>query len=61
MGHLHDDAPLLLGWYSIRVLLFVEIRTVVIILYLSGITKFEYERKSEKDSGRSSEMTPSYK
>ena len=24
----------------------------------SGITKFKYERKNEKDSGRSSKMTP---
>ena len=30
-------------------------------LNLSGITKFKYEKKSEKDSGRSSKMTPSCK
>ena len=28
---------------------------------LAGITKFKYERKNEKDSGRSSKMTPSCK
>ena len=28
---------------------------------LTGITKFKYERKNEKDSGRSSKMTPSCK
>ena len=27
----------------------------------AGITKFKYERKNEKDSGRSSKMTPSCK
>ena len=27
-------------------------------LNLTGITKFKYERKNEKDSGRSSKMTP---
>ena len=30
-------------------------------LNLAGITKFKYERKNEKDSGRSSKMTPSCK
>ena len=28
---------------------------------LAGITKFKYERKNEKDCGRSSEMTPTCK
>ena len=27
-------------------------------LNLAGITKFKYHRKNEKDSGRSSKMTP---
>ena len=30
-------------------------------LNLAGITKFKYEKKNEKDSGRSSKMTPSCK
>ena len=30
-------------------------------LNLAGITKFKYDRKNEKDSGRSSKMTPSCK
>ena len=30
-------------------------------LNLAGITKFKYEKKNEKGSGRSSKMTPSYK
>ena len=30
-------------------------------LNLIGITEFKYERKNEKDSGRSSRMTPSCK
>ena len=30
-------------------------------LNLAGITKFKYEREDEKDSGRSSKMTPSCK
>ena len=30
-------------------------------LNLTGITKFKYERKNEKDSGRSSKMMPSCK
>ena len=30
-------------------------------LNLAGITKFKYERRNGKDSGRSSKMTPSCK
>ena len=30
-------------------------------LNLAGITKFKYEKKNEKDSGRSSKMTASWK
>ena len=30
-------------------------------LNLAGITKFKYEKKNEKDSVRSSKMTPSFK
>ena len=37
----------------------VQIRSSVI--NLAGITKFKYERKNEKDSGRSSKTTPSCK
>ena len=35
----------------------VQIRTFVI--YLAGITKFEYERKNLQDSGCSSKIIPS--
>ena len=38
----------------------VQIRAFV-TLNLAGITKFKYEREDEKDSGRSSEVTPSCK
>ena len=31
------------------------------VLNLTGIRKFKYERKNEKDSGRSSKITPSCK
>ena len=40
--------------------LLLQIRALC-YLNLSGITKFKYERKNEKDSGRSSKMTPSCK
>ena len=35
----------------------VQIRTFVI--YLAGITRFKYERKNLKDSGRSGKIIPS--
>jgi len=38
----------------------VQIRAFV-TLNLAGITKFKYEWENEKDSGRSSEVTPSCK
>ena len=57
IGHLHNDVILLLRPESFRV---VQIKAVV-FLNLSGITKFKYERKNEKDSCRSSKMTPSCK
>ena len=34
---------------------------VLVQISLAGITKFEYERKNKKDSGRSSKITPSCK
>ena len=37
----------------------MQIRSSVI--NLTGITKFKYERKNKKDSGRSSKMTSSCK
>ena len=47
IGHLHNDVILLLGPESFKV------------LNLAGITKYKYERKNEKNSGRSSKMTSS--
>ena len=57
---MHDDVILLLRPESFRVLLSCANRDFC-CLTLTGITKFKYERKNEKDSGRSSKMTPSCK
>ena len=57
MGHLHDDVIFLLRSESFRVLL-SRANCGFCFLYLNGITKFKYERKNKKDSGRSSKMTP---
>ena len=60
MGLLHDDVILLLRLESFRVLLSCANKGFC-YLTLAGINKFKRERKNEKDSGRSSEMTPSFK
>ena len=38
---------------------FLVLIRAFVIQNLTGITKFKYERKNEKDSGHSSKMTPS--
>ena len=58
--HFHDDIILLLRPESFRVLLSCANQGFC-YLNLTGITKFKYERKNEKDSGLSSKMTPSCK
>ena len=58
--HLHDDVILLLRPESFRVLLSCA-NLGFRHWNLAGITKFEYERKNEKDSGRSGKMTSSCK
>ena len=60
IGHLHVDVILLLRPESFRFCFLVQIKAVI-SLNLCGITKFKEERKNEKDSGRSSKMTPSCK
>ena len=60
IGHLHYDIILLLRPESFRVLLSCASQGFC-YLNLTGITKFKYERKNEKDSGRSSKMKPSCK
>ena len=57
---MHDDVILLLRPQSFRVL-FSCANKGFFYLTLAGINKFRCERKNEKDSGRSSEMTPSCK
>ena len=56
IDHLHVDV-ILLQPKSFRGLLSCVNQTLCYI-NLAGATKFEYERKNEKDSGRSSKMTP---
>ena len=56
ISHLHDDI-ILLQPESFRVLLSCA-NWGFWYSNLTGITKFKYERKNEKDSGRSSKMTP---
>ena len=60
LGNLHDDVILLQRPESFRVLLSCA-NYGFCHLNLAGIRKFEYERKNEKDSGRSSKTTPSCK
>ena len=55
MTTLYNNDQNTLGFYFL-----VQIRAFV-TLNLAGITKFKYEREDEKDSGRSSEVTPSCK
>ena len=57
---MRDDVILLLRSESFRVLLSCA-NEGFCYLNLAGITKFEYERKNKKDSGRSSKITPSCK
>ena len=51
MGHFHDDVILLLRPESLRSLLSC-VNWGFCYLNLAGITKFEHERKNEKDFGR---------
>ena len=60
MGHLPNDVILPLRPESFRVLLSCA-NCGFCYLYFNGITKFKYERKNKKDSGRTSKMTPSCK
>lgn len=53
LGHLHDSIILILRLESFRVLLS---RAKKGLRNLTEITKFKYEKKSEKDSGRSNTM-----
>ena len=58
IGHLHDDIILLLRPGSFKVSLPCA-NLGFCYSNLTGITKFKDERKNEKDSGRSSKITPS--
>ena len=60
MGHLHDDVTLLLQLNFFRVLLSCA-NWGFCSLILTGTTKFKYEKRSEKDSGCSSKITPLFK
>ena len=59
MGHLHNDIIYYYDQNPSGFCFLVQITAFVI--NLAGITKFNYEKKNEKDSGRSSKMTPSRK
>ena len=56
MGHLHDDAILLLRSESFRYCFLVQVKALVIKTSL-GLSNVKYERKIEKDSSRSSKIT----
>ena len=60
IGHFHDDDTLLLRPEKTRGLLSCANQGSC-YSNLAEVTKFEYERKNEKESGRSSKMTPSCK
>ena len=60
IGHLHDGVILLLWQGSCRVLLSCD-NYGFCYLNFNGATKFKYEKKTEKNSGRSSKATPSCK
>ena len=60
IGHLHDGVISLLWPGSFRVLLSCS-NYGFCYLNLTGATKVKYEKKNEKNSGRSSKMTPSCK
>ena len=59
MGHLHNDIIYYYDQNPSGFCFLVQITAFVI--NLAGITKFNYEKKNEKDSGHSSKMTPSCK
>lgn len=50
-GHLHDDVIILLRAETFRVLLF-SANQGFCYLNLTGISKLKYERKNERESGR---------
>ena len=60
VGHLRYDIILLLRPESFKVLLSCA-NEGFCYSNLTGITKFKYERRNEKDSGRRSKITPSCK
>ena len=60
IGHLRHDVIFTTTTGALRVLLSC-VNKGFCYLNLTEITKFKYERKNEKDSGRSSTMTPSGK
>ena len=60
ISHLHDDVILLLRLESFRVFPSCANKGFR-YLNLTGIAKFKYERKNEKDSGGSSKIRPSCK
>ena len=60
IGHLHDDVILLLQSEPFKVLL-PCVNKGFCLVNLAGITKFKYERRNGKDSGRSSKMRTMYK
>ena len=51
IGHLHDDVIILLRAETFRVLLF-SANQGLCYLSLTGISKLKYERKNERESGR---------
>ena len=58
---MHDGVILLLSPGSSEGFAFLCKLELFCYLNLTGATKFKYERKSEKNSGRNSKMTPSCK
>ena len=58
---MHDSVILLLSPGSSEGFAFFCKLELFCYLNLTGATKFKYERKSEKNSGRNSKMTPSCK
>ena len=57
MGHLHDGVILLLHKNPSGFCLIFLCELRLFYLNLTGITKFEYERRNEMNSGRSSKKT----
>ena len=58
IDHLHVDIILLSTTKILQGIAFLCKLDLLLLINLAGATKFEYERKNEKDSGRSSTMTP---